>query len=120
MIKPKKIIKYIIVFIGMILIFTNFSYALDTGAYSDIYHNDGGQSTITNVAGTVLGVVQTIGMASSLIFLVILGIKYIMSAPNDKATIKERAVVYVTGAVIMFGASAFIGLIANWTQNTIK
>ena len=120
MIKSKKIIKYIIAFISIILILTNFSYALDTDVYSDIYKNDGGQSTITNAAGTVLGVVQTIGMVSSIIFLVVLGMKYIFSSPNDKAMIKDKAVIYVTGAVIMFGASGFIGLIGNWAQETVK
>lgn len=120
MIKNKKIVIYIVSFICTIIILTNFSYALNTGAYSGIYTDNGSQSTIFKAGGDVLGVAQTIGMAIAVIMLVILGIKYIISSPEDKATIKDKAVIYVTGAIIIFAASGLVGMVGKWATNTVK
>ena len=59
-------------------------------------------------------------MAIAVIMLVILGIKYIISSPEDKATIKDKAVIYVTGAIIIFAASGLVGMVGKWATNTVK
>ena len=46
--------------------------------------------------------------------LIVLAIKYISAAPNDKAEIKKHAVVYVVGAVILFGATVILEIIKNF------
>lgn len=120
MIKNKKIITYIVAFLCTMIILTNFSYALNTGAYSGMYTNDSKQTSLFKVGGYALGVVQTIGMGVAVIMLVILGIKYIISSPEDKATIKDKAVVYVTGAVIIFSASGLIGMLGKWAREKVK
>ena len=43
-----------------------------------------------------------------------------MSSPEDKATIKDKAVMYVVGAVIIFAASGLVGLVGRWAENTMK
>ena len=43
--------------------------------------------------------------------LIVLAIKYISAAPGDKAEIKKHAVVYVVGALVLFGASGIIEVI---------
>lgn len=116
----KKIVIGIVSFLCIMLIWTNFSYALNTGAYSGIYNSNGSQASIKKVGGYALGVVQTLGMGIAVVMLVILGIKYIMSSPEDKATIKDKAVMYVVGAVIIFAASGLVGLVGRWAENTMK
>lgn len=120
MIKNKKIITYIVSFICTIVILTNCSYALNTGAYSGIYTDNGSQTSVFKMGGSILGVVQTVGMGVAVVMLVILGIKYIVSSPEDKATIKDKAVIYVVGAVIIFAASGLVGMLGKWATNTIK
>ena len=39
-----------------------------------------------------------------------------MSSTNDKATIKERLIPYVIGAVIMFGGTGILTIIANFAR----
>lgn len=114
------IIISIICIICILLIISNFSYALNTDVYEGIYNNDGKQTSIAKVAGYVLGVVQVIGMAVATIGVVVLGIKYIISSPEDKATIKDKAVIYVTGAIIIFAASGLIGLVGEWARENVK
>lgn len=74
-------------------------------------------STILN---TILGVVQVIGVAVAVIMLIVLAIKYISAAPGDKAEIKKHAVVYIVGAVVLFGATGLLGIIKNFTAETVN
>lgn len=120
MIKNRKVITCIVSFICIMFILTNFTYALNTGAYSQIYTNNGSQSSIQKVGGYVLGLVQTIGMAVAVLILVILGIKYIVSSPEDKATIKDKASMYVVGAIIIFAASGLVGMVSKFATEKIK
>ncbi len=69
---------------------------------------------VKTIAGQILGVVQVIAVAVAVIMLIVLAIKYISSAPNDKAEIKKNAVVYVVGAIILFGASGLLQLIKTF------
>ena len=69
-----------------------------------------------SVSGQILGIIQIIGVAVAVIMLIVLAIKYISAAPNDKAEIKKHAVVYVVGAVVLFAASGIIGLIRNFAE----
>lgn len=66
------------------------------------------------VAGSILSIVQVIAVATAVIMLIVLAIKYISSAPNDKAEIKKHAVIYVVGAILLFGASGILALIRNF------
>lgn len=122
--RNKKILKYIIsslcILICVFMILSNISFAINTDNYSGIYTDNGKQSSLFKVGSYALGVVQMIGMAVAIIMLIVLGIKYIISSPEDKATIKDKAVIYVTGAIIIFAASGLVGLVGNWAQNTVK
>lgn len=83
---------------------------------SDIKANDttGAAKKAQTVAGSILSIVQVIAVATAIIMLIVLAIKYISSAPNDKAEIKKHAVIYVVGAVLLFGASGILELIRNF------
>lgn len=116
----KKVIVSIISIICIIVIFSTFSYALDTEKYADIYNGNGETDSINEVSGYALGLVQVIGMSVAVIGIIILGIKYMLSSPDEKATIKDKAVIYIIGAVIIFGASGLIGLIGEWAHDYFK
>lgn len=73
-----------------------------------------------NVAGQILGIVQVIAVAVAVIMLIVLAIKYISSAPNDKAEIKKHAVIYVVGAVLLFGAAGILQLIQQFAGDAFK
>ena len=66
-----------------------------------------------DIAGKFLSVAQIIGVAVAVIMLIVLAIKYISAAPNDKAEIKKHAVVYIVGAIVLFAASGILGLIKS-------
>ena len=73
-------------------------------------------TTTENIAGSVITIVKVITASVALIMLIILGIKYMSSAPGDKAEIKKHAVVYVVGAVIMFSVTGILTIIQNFAD----
>ncbi len=83
---------------------------------SSIKANDttGAASSVQTAAGNILAIVQVVAIATAIIMLIVLAIKYISSAPNDKAEIKKHAVIYVVGAVLLFGASGILELIKKF------
>lgn len=79
--------------------------------------NSGASTSMQNILNAILSVVQVVGIGVAVIMLVVLAIKYISAAPNDKAEIKKHAVVYVVGAVILFAASGIIQIIKKFATN---
>lgn len=73
-----------------------------------------------STAGKILGIVQVVAIAVAVIMLIVLAIKYISSAPKDKAEIKSHAVIYVVGAVLLFGASGILELIKQFAGDAFK
>lgn len=72
---------------------------------------------VTNISGTVITVAKVACAGVAIIMLVVLGMKYMMSSVEDRATIKKHAVVYVVGAVVMFSASAILQIIQSFAAN---
>ncbi|MBP3597065.1 MAG: hypothetical protein J6J60_06680 [Clostridia bacterium] len=79
--------------------------------------DSGAQSSVQNIAGAILAIVQTVAISVAVIMLVVLAIKYISAAPNDKAEIKKHAVVYIVGAVVLFSATGILEIIKRFATN---
>ncbi len=62
---------------------------------------------------TILQAIQWIGYAFALGMLIYIGIKYTMSAANEKADLKKGLINFVIGAVIIAGAATICGWFAN-------
>lgn len=77
--------------------------------------SDGGITSSTKtVVKTIITIVRTIATGVAVIMLIAVGIKYMMSAPGDRADIKKHAVIYVVGAVVLFASSALVTIIAKF------
>ena len=114
----KKIIKIFSLIIILILILTDFVFATDA---TDIGGFIGNTTTVTETVGltlnSILFIIQVIGMAVAIIMLLVLGIKYMVSSVSDRAEIKKHAVVYVVGAILLFGASGIVEIIKQFSEN---
>ena len=113
----KSLISIILILVCLVSLVPNFAFAgdINTNDFNGIYDSSG-TSKITKAGGSILGVVQVIGVSIGIICLIMLGVKYMMSSTNDKATIKERLIPYVIGAVIMFGGTGILTIIANFAR----
>lgn len=112
----KKSLKIIIIIFTIILLISP-AYVHATTPIDMIKPINPGQSEI-NMANIwrsrILLVVQIVGAAIAVVMLMVLGIKYMIAAPDGKAQIKNQIIIYVVGAVLLFGASGIAGIIRTF------
>lgn len=119
----KNVKKIMIVFItGTLLILTMSTTVLageiDMGALSNI-SNPTGVASLTEMSGKILNVIYTVAVLASAAMMIVIGIKYITSSPDQKASLKARAVPYLIGAFLVFGTAnilRFISTMAGWIK----
>lgn len=72
-------------------------------------------NVVNNVWGTVALVVQVLAIAC----VVFAGLRYMFASADAKADIKRQTIILVVGAVLVFGATYIIDLIANVTDDIL-
>ena len=111
----KKVVKCIFILIltlFIMLLFSNFAKTEAAGWEEDIQKtqiNDGGK--INSAMEITIGVVQAVGIGVAVIMIVIVGGKYIIAAPTEKANIKKQTLIYLIGAVLIFSASVVLRIV---------
>lgn len=114
----KKTIKIFSIVVILVLMLANFTFATDATNINSFLNNS--TSVIENektILNSALSIIQVIGIAIATIMLITLGIKYMVSSVSDRAEIKKHAVVYVVGAILLFGASGIVEIIKNFSKN---
>lgn len=115
--KVKKISVVIITLLMVVFLFNSVVYAdnFDVSAFEDK------GSGLTNVKGfvnntsaTIISTMRIITVAIAIVILLVISMKYMMSAPGDRADIKKHAVHYVISALILFGVSGILTIISTF------
>lgn len=113
----RKIVQTITVIFIMFAIvnIANVVYADDINPddFTAIYSKTG-VNNLDNKMGQILGIVQIAGTSISIIALIALGIKYMLSSPDEKATVKEKLTPYVIGTIIFFAATNLVSIISRF------
>ena len=121
----KKVIKILTILIIFSLILINVSFAATEPEPTDInsFLGIGGLDDVIqdekDALDSVLSIIQVVGISVATIMLIVLGIKYIVASASERAEIKKHAVVYVTGAILMFGASAIVTIIRVFVTSNL-
>lgn len=64
---------------------------------------------LDNVGNGLLQILAIVGSGLSLIFLICLGIKYMLGSVEERAQYKKTMLPYLIGAILVFGASSIAG-----------
>ncbi len=75
----------------------------------------GSETAVQNV----LGLIRWIGYAIAIGMLIYIGIKYVMSAANEKADLKKGLINYLIGAIIIFAASTIVGWVKTFVSDNV-
>ena len=119
----KKIIKVIFILILTLFILSYFSNIVNVRAagweeeIEKTTINDGGK--INSAMEVTIGVVQVVGIGVAVIMIVVVGTKYIIAAPSEKANIKRQTVIYLIGAVLLFATSSVLRIIIDAVDEII-
>ena len=103
----KKLMKILTVLV-MILMFVSCCNAV----FAESYHVDNNLSPVSTPFGIVITVVQCGCYAAALIWIMIVGVKYMTSAPEGKAEMKKQALAALIGGMILFAS----GTIVKWVS----
>ena len=109
--KMKKIVVAILTILIAIALFNNIVYGIqdpteNVDDWSGIKQViSPGEPTIKNKVNNILGVINIIGVVSSAIVLMVIGIKYMMGSVEEKAEYKKTMGYYILGAILLFGGS---------------
>lgn len=121
----EKILTIILIALIVLMATLPVCFAADKGA--DYMDPKGVTAKTTDAAAStqtflwsVLGIVQVVAISLAVIMLIVLGVKYVSAAPAEKADIKQSAMIYVVGAILMFGASGIIQIIKTFAGAAIK
>ena len=125
--KINKIIMVLILIIMVVLSLYTVSFAeLDpTTSMKDMQdassaENADGTKQVGKVINTIIGFIQVAGTGISLIMVSILGIKYLLAAPNDKADAKKQIMPMLIGAILLFGAANIMQIISDFVSESFK
>lgn len=99
----------IVIFL-LIFFFSTSVYAL---TISDLDGSGAETGNIQRVGANVLTYVSIIASATSIVTLIILGIKYMLGSVEEKAQYKETLIPYVIGSFFVFGIVNIISIIYN-------
>lgn len=116
----RKVISVLCLFTMLCFVLVNFSYAADprdmSGLISDMSTaNDmSEQGRIGKVINNVIGLLQMAGSGIALIVITILGIKYILASPSEKADVKKSIMPVIIGCILLFGAVNLMAAVANF------
>ena len=117
----KKVISFVVIF-TMMLSFVTYVQADDPGI-STLISTMSGVSTMastTSKVGTVInnviGLIQMVGSGIALIVITILGIKYLLASPGEKADVKKQIFPILIGCVLLFGAVNLMEAVAEFAK----
>ena len=109
----------LLVMLVFLIGFTTISKA-DWGALKDqTINGDASNAAVDRIRTTsqsVVTIAQVIGVGIAVIMLVVLAMKYMVSAPNERAEIKKHAVIYIIGAVVLFASVGILEIIKNLAE----
>lgn len=116
----KKVSIILVVFILLVSMLQTGAFAFDWASQINNSAGATGDTNVTgaatNIAGSVVTIARVVCVGVAITMLVVLAMKYMTSAPSDRASIKKSAITYVVGAIIMFAASGILGIIQNFAN----
>ena len=84
------------------------------GETSQINSGDS-DSGIANSIKDVIGMLQVAGTGIALVVITMLGIKYMLAAPSEKADVKKQIMPILIGCVLIFGAITIVSAITDFS-----
>ena len=89
----------------------------DLGNLEEYKGQVGNPTKFVSKAGTVMGIIQLIGVVLSVGMLIIIGFKYMLGSVEEKAEYKKILIPYVIGAGLIFSMTTLPNVIYKIMEN---
>ena len=80
--------------------------------------SDTDNQAIVPIGSVIVGIVRAVGIALSILILVIVGIKYIIGSTQERAEYKQTLIPYIIGAILIFAGSQVTQIIYDAITKT--
>ena len=112
--KTKKIFLILIVTFLLVNIFNEVFAKIDPDKYDpkDTITSDDTE-LIYDKAGVILGAIRNISVVTSVIVLMVIGLKYIIGSAEEKANYKQTIVPYIIGCIMAVSGTTLVDFIYN-------
>lgn len=77
-------------------------------------------SKTSSILAAVLHIMRVVGTGVSIIILIWVGIKYMVSAPSERAEFKKSATAYIVGAIILFSTTTLLQILSKFTTTSLS
>ncbi len=74
------------------------------------------KNLVNNSAATIITVARVVCVTIAIVVLLVIAMKYMTSAPGDRADIKKHAIHYTAGVLLLFAVPVVLSLINNFAQ----
>lgn len=114
--------------VTLLLLFFKFSIA-NAGWTDDVYglikenenpdigrDDTGVAQKAQKIITTIAVVFKIVAVATAIVILIMLAVKYMAAAPGDRADIKKSMIPFVIGAFVLFAASGIIDLLIKFSS----
>lgn len=71
---------------------------------------------IRTTLNNIIGLIQIAGTGISVVMVTMLGIKYILASPSEKADVKKQVAPMLIGCVLLFGAVNLVAIVADFSM----
>ncbi len=72
--------------------------------------------TMDSLTKTIMTIARIVSVTIAIVMLLVIGMKYMIASPGDRADIKKHAVAYVIGAFILFGVSGILTILLTFAE----
>ena len=109
-----RLVGILMIIVILIMIIPSVSFADYTGIDTDITIGESDAASSSRVmTNRIVGTLQVIGTVVSVVALIIIGIRYMLSSVEEKAQMKGVIGYYITGCVLVFATSNVIAFAYN-------
>ena len=120
--KTVKIISAILIAVMIVATIGSIAFAGVPGVIKTIGDGNSNAETakLQNVGGTIVSILQVVGVVVAIVVIMIIGIKYMMGSAEEKAEYKKVMIPYVIGAVLIFAATTIVNVVYQISQGLAK
>ena len=119
--KSIRIISTLLTIAIVLMVLTSSAFAINSPSELDkVQANSVNTGAIDKAGKQIVDVIRSVGIIVSIVILMVIGIKYMMGSSEEKASYKKTMMPYIIGAVLLFGASAFAGMVFDFAGDLGK
>ena len=112
----KKYLRISLLTLSIVLIFGMYAISFAGNihsTYGSATISGAGKSKIETIGGTIIGAIKVIATIIAIAALLMIGMKFMLSSPSEKANAKAMLIPYIVAVVLIFAAIPILSIIYN-------